>query len=555
MQVKDTGFIGSPAEFDPTVNRNSFRFCKEDSPQNPKRLHRRTTETDRLPGPNAPATAPEGRVERREMNQSKTPAGRVLAMNIAMFGLCFAAWTLYGVLITFLLDHKALVLDKAQIGWLIGAPILTGSILRLPVGLLSDRFGGKAVGFWILIVSAAGLFVTSLASGFTGLLLCGLFFGISGASFASAVALTSVWFPKNRQGTALGLLGLGNLGTAITALGAPKLLVWATEGGAKIEGWRVVPQIYAGGLVVMAILYGLLTVPKQYEGPPKTMGTMLAPLKSVRVWRFGLYYFLVFGGFVALSQWLIPYYLNVYGYSLAAAGMMATLFSMPSALTRAMGGFLADRFGARATLYWVLSGTLLLFLLLVAPKMDITSPGEGVLADRAGTVSEVSAERILVGDVEYGIKPKPVLGEANDDATVIWPRFTSWQVPVVNVGDTVTKKQMLARGTTHVYFQANRAVFTAFLLLAGVLMGLGMAAVFKHIPEYFPADVPVVGGLVGVIGGLGGFVLPILFGYALKASGVWTTCFLMLALLAAICLLWMHLVIARSLAKSRENPN
>ncbi|MEX2243176.1 MAG: MFS transporter [Fimbriimonadaceae bacterium] len=481
-----------------------------------------------------------------------SPANRVLVMNILMFALCFAAWTLFGVLITFLVDHRVLVLDKAQIGWLMGAPILTGSLLRLPVGALSDRYGGKPVTVWIMLLSAAAMFATSYANGFAQLLGFGLLFGLVGASFASGVALTSVWFPKNRQGTALGLLGLGNIGTAVTALSAPALLKWATHGGEKLDGWRLVPQIYAGALVVMAIAFSVLSVAKRPDTPPRSLAVLMRPLRNVRVWRFGLYYFLVFGGFVALSQWLIPYSLNVYGMSLASAGVLATMFSMPSALTRAVGGFVSDRYGARATLYAVLSGVFVLFVLLVAPRMDITSPGEGVLAERAGTVTEVGPDAIVVDDVTYSLRQRSDQGRATDSTAVVWPQFTSWHEPVAEVGDSVAKKQVLAKGTTHIYFQANRTVFTVLLLVSGVLMGLGMAAVFKHIPEYFPDDVPVVGGLVGVIGGLGGFVLPIVFGYALKATGVWTTCFVILALLAAVCLGWMHIVIVRSAAKHEK---
>ena len=184
--------------------------------------------------------------------------------------------------------------------------------------------------------------------------------------------------------------------------------------------------------------------------------------------------------------------------------------------------------------------------------MDITSPGEGVLADRPGVVSEVGPEKIVAGGTVYTLRVKHSSSEKMDGTAVVWPQFASWHEPAVAVGDNITKKQVLARGVTHIYFQANRTVFTVLLSVAGVLMGLGMAAVFKHIPEYYPNDVPVVGGLVGVIGGLGGFVMPIVFGYALKASGVWTTCFLILAVLSAVCLVWMHFVIARSAAEHEK---
>lgn len=478
------------------------------------------------------------------MNE-RSPANRILFLNTLAFAVCFAAWTLYGVLITYLVDQQQLTLDKAQIGWLIGAPILTGSIMRLPIGILADRFGGKPVYVAVMLVSAVAMFLTSYASGFTGFLLGGLAFGISGASFAVGVAYTSLWFPKNKQGTALGLFGMGNLGTAITSLGAPHLIAAVTDGNAKIEGWRVVPQIYAGGLVVMAVIFALFAIPKRIEGPPKTLAKMLQPLKQVRVWRFGMYYFVLFGGFVALAQWLIPYYLNVYGMTLATAGLMATLFSLPSGLTRAVGGFVSDKIGARTTLYLVLSGVAILCSLLLVPKMEITSPGEGVLADRAGVVTSVDMSSIEAASITYTLKTRPPVDPSIDSKTLVLPQFSSWHEPAVKVGDEVKKKQVLARGVTHVFFQANQYVFTCLLLLAGIMMGLGMAAVYKHIPEYFPQDVGVVGGLVGVLGGLGGFVLPIVFGYLLRGTGLWTSCWLLLGVLAIVSLVWMHLTILK----------
>lgn len=477
--------------------------------------------------------------------REKTPAVRVLILNTLAFAVCFAAWTLYGVLITYLVDHKLLSVDKGQIGWLIGAPVLTGSVMRLPVGMLTDKYGGKPIYIVVMLLSAVAMFLTSFASDFSGLLIGGIAFGLSGASFAVGIAYTSLWFPKNRQGTALGLFGMGNLGTAITALGAPHLLDAATHNNANPEGWRLLPQIYAYGLLVMAVVFALLAAPKRYEGPPKSIRQMLQPLKRMRVWRFGLYYFVLFGGFVALAQWLIPYYLNVYGATLAGAGLMATMFSLPSGLTRAVGGFLSDRIGARTTLYIVLSGVVILGLLLVAPRMEITSPGDGVLADRPGVVTLVQKDKIIAGGVTYALKLAPPPDPNLNTSMLVWPRFSSWQEPNVQVGDEIKKKQVIAHGVTHVFFQANQYVFTGLLLVAGVLMGLGMAAVYKHIPEYFPQDVGVVGGLVGVIGGLGGFILPIAFGYLLKGSGLWTSCWLLLAILALISLVWMHLVILR----------
>ncbi len=281
----------------------------------------------------------------------------------------------------------------------------------------------------------------------------------------------------------------------------------------------------------------------------KTIAQQLAPLKVTRVWRFGLYYFFVFGGFVALSQWLIPYYLNVYSMSLATAGLMAAVFSLPSGVIRAIGGWMSDFWGARAVMYWVLGSCLIACVLLSVPRMDIMSPGEGIMALKKGTVTSVTASEIVVGEKKYKLRAK----ETNDLITyasehediIVWPTFTFWQDPVVKVGETVQKKQLLARGITHIFFQANLWIFTVLVLIVGIATGIGKAAVYKHIPDYFPKDVGVVGGIVGVIGGLGGWVGPIIFGTILNITGVWTTCWMFFVILIVGCLAWMHWTITR----------
>lgn len=476
-------------------------------------------------------------------------------MNTVAFTVCFMVWTMYGVLVTWLVDNRVLELDKAQMGWLIGIPILTGSIVRLPVGLLTDRLGGKPVFISVMLFSALSLVLTSFAQTYWHLLVCGLMFGVAGSSFAVGIAYSSMWFPRERQGIALGVFGMGNAGAALTTLFAPRLIRGFTDGATDIEKWRLLPQLYAAVLIVVTIVFALTTTNRKVEGAAqRSMGDMLKPLGDIRVWRFGLYYFLVFGAFVALAQWLVPYYLNVYGLSLATAGLLASFFSFPSGVVRALGGWASDRFGARSTMYWVLGSCAVLFLLLVAPRMDITSPGDGVMASRAGTVSSVTPTQVVVDETPYALKAEVPLDQGSlDRQALIWPTFRTWQQPVVAVGDKVEKKQVIAKGTTHVYFQANVWVFTTLVFFAGIMMGVGKAAVYRHIPDYFPRDVGVVGGIVGVIGGLGGFVCPILFGYFLKWTGLWTTCWLFLAVIAVVSLVWMHRVIMRMTADEIES--
>ena len=318
-------------------------------------------------------------------------------MNTVAFTVCFAVWMMYGVLITYLVSQHVYGFDKTQMGWLIGTPVLTGAIFRLPVGVLTDKYGGRIIFVAVMLIAAAGAFVTSMADSFTGFFLAGLFFGLAGASFAVGIAYSSVWFPPERQGLALGIFGAGNAGAAITSLGAPALLNSLTDGGQNIEGWRTLPKIYALSLVVMAVIFWFFTYSKKIEhGEGYTLGQRLAPLKQMRVWRFGLYYFFVFGGFVALAQWLIPYYVNVYAVSVATAGYLATIFTLPSGLIRALGGWLSDKLGARRIMYWVLGGSVLLSFLLVIPRMDVYATGEGVMAGAPGRVESADAEHVQV---------------------------------------------------------------------------------------------------------------------------------------------------------------
>jgi NNP family nitrate/nitrite transporter-like MFS transporter len=475
-------------------------------------------------------------------------AGVALAGNTVAFTVCFAVWVMNGVLVTYLVDNGLFRFNDAQIGLLIGVPILTGSLLRLPLGILTDRFGGRPVFGVLMLLAAVPTWLVSRADSYADFLLAGLGFGVTGASFAVGVAFTSVWFGKDRQGTALGVFGAGNTGAALTRIFAPFLLLRLTAHGENLEGWRTLPRLYAAALVVTAVAFLLLTTNRK-PAASLTLGERLRPLGRLRVWRFGLYYSLVFGGFVALSQWLIPYYVNAYFAPVTTAGLLAAGFSLPAGLVRAAGGWMSDRWGGRAVMVRVLAGCALCFALLVVPRMTIESPGRGVMAARAGVVETVDAEQIVVGGQRYplarrGGEPPRERG-ADTEGVLVFPTRSFRQEPVVAPGERVAKRQLLARGVTSIYFQANLWIFTGLVLLAGLLMGIGSAAVFKLIPDYFPDEVGVVGGLVGVLGGLGGFLFPILFGSLLQATGLWTSCWMFLAALALVCLLWLNAVAKR----------
>ncbi len=475
-------------------------------------------------------------------------------MNTFAFTVAFAAWMMYGVLITFLVDKGEYDWDKAQMGWLIGIPVLTGALTRLPVGVLTDKYGGRMVYSALLLISAVPMFLVSYADSFTGFLLAGLGFGLAGASFAVGIAYTSVWFDRKHQGTALGIFGAGNAGAAITSMLAPLMLKALTNDGANIDGWRTLPQIYAVILAVTGVLFYLFTYSKKVEAHEGyTLRQRLAPLQNMRVWRFGLYYFLVFGGFVALAQWLIPYYVNVYTMTVASAGLMAAIFSLPSGVIRAFGGWMSDRIGARTVMYGILIVSLICLVFLSVPRMEVQSPGEGVLASRSGTVTSASETVIVVDDKSYSLKPRKELEDFDPDGDLLLlPTRDFWHEPAVEVGDEVKRRQLLATGVSRIFFQANVWVFTGLVFVVGIALGIGKAAVYKHIPDYFPDDVAIVGGIIGVMGGLGGFVLPIIFGYMLKGTGIWTTTWMLLALITLVSLVWMQWVIQRM--TRRQDP-
>jgi NNP family nitrate/nitrite transporter-like MFS transporter len=441
---------------------------------------------------------------------------KALFLNTLAFTVCFAAWMMNGVLVTFLSSNQVFDWGPVEIGWLMGIPVLAGSIFRLPAGMLTDKFGGKPVYGTLLFVCAVPMYMLSHADTF---------------------------FEFANQGTALGIFGAGNAGAALTTLLAPTLLSRLTDQGANIEGWRNLPVIYAAILAGMGALFFLFAENKKPASSGRGVAEMLHPLKSVRVWRFGLYYFLVFGCFVAFSQWLVPYFVNVYYLPLVTAGIFAALFSFPSGVIRALGGWLSDKLGARKVMYAVLGSSVVISFMLTVPKMDVYSPGRGVMAKRGGVVTEVSEAVVAVDGKRYALVERSNPGEPAEDDVLVFPTKDAWQEPAVETGQSVEAKELLAKGVTRIYFQANVWIFAVLVILLGSIWGVGKAAVYKHIPDYFPEEVGVVGGMVGVLGGLGGFFCPIIFGYLLEWTGLWTSCWMFMLALSIVSLVWMHRVV------------
>ncbi|MBS0532831.1 MAG: MFS transporter [Proteobacteria bacterium] len=398
--------------------------------------------------------------------------GRALWMSTIAFTVCFAVWTIFAIIGVQI--KQQLNLNETEFGLLVGTPILTGSLIRLALGIWTDQYGGRVVYTVTMLAAAVATWLLTYAHTYPQVLVAALGVGIAGGSFAVGIAYVSRWYPTEKQGTALGIFGAGNVGAAVTKFAAPFVLV--------AYGWQVTAQVWAVGIAVMAIVFWFTTtddpvlVARRARGEKPTSAWLeLAPLKNIQVWRFALYYFFVFGAFVALSLWLPRYLISVYGVDIKTAGMAAAMFSLPASIFRVYGGHLSDRYGARRVMYWTFLVSVVCTFVLSYPPTDY------VVRTVGGPVSF---------HMEMGLVP---------------------------------------------------FIVTVFVL--GFFMALGKAAVYKHIPVYYPKNVGSVGGLVGMIGGLGGFVLPIAFGALNDLTGIWTSCFMLLFVLVTGALIWMHLAI------------
>lgn len=210
---------------------------------------------------------------------------KALFLNTLAFTVCFAAWMFNGVLVTFLADNQVFKWGPIEIGWLMGIPVLTGSIFRLPAGMLTDKFGGKPIYGSLLFICAIPMYLLSKADSFASFALCSFGFGLAGVSFSIGIAFSSVWYPRERQGTALGIFGAGNAGAALTTLFAPTMLNHLTNNGANLEGWRDLPVYYAAMLAIMGIIFFVFAENKKPASSNKSFVQMLTPLKDVKVWR------------------------------------------------------------------------------------------------------------------------------------------------------------------------------------------------------------------------------------------------------------------------------
>lgn len=412
----------------------------------------------------------EGAPYRRETKEARMATRRyqqvsVLSASTFSFTVCFAVWVMFSIV--GIPIKEMLGLSETEFGLLAAIPILTGSLIRLPLGMLTDKYGGRIVFTILMAASIVPLWLIAYATAYWHFLLLGLFVGAAGGSFSVGISYCARWFPKKTQGTAMGIFGAGNAGAALTKFAAPSLVV--------AFGWAAVPKIYAVSLLVTVILFWLFSYSDPNHVVPKsvTLREQLRALKDVKVWEYSQYYAIVFGGYVGLSLWMTKYYISEYGFDIRLAALIASIFVLPSGVLRALGGWLSDRFGARAV-----------------------------------------------------------------TAAVIW---VSWVGLLLLSIPRTTVVFQTVDGTIRLALGLNWWVFTAILFIVGLMWAFGKASVFKHIADDYPDNIGVISGIVGLVGGLGGFLLPIFFGLLVDLTGIRSTAFMVLFAFTTVSVVWLQL--------------
>ncbi|AVS84362.1 MFS transporter [Paracidovorax avenae] len=388
----------------------------------------------------------------------------MLAVSTLAFTVCFMVWMMFGVI--GIPIKKMLGLNATQFGLLTAMPVLTGSLVRVPLGIWTDRYGGRIVMACLMAATVPAIWIMGYATEYWHFLTIGLFVGLAGGSFSVGTPYVARWFPKERQGTAMGIYGAGNSGAAVNKFVAPAILV--------AFGWAAVPHAYAAIMLGTLVLFWLFSHSDPAHRVPShvTFMDQLQALKDPRVLKYCQYYSIVFGGYVALSLWMVQYYVGEYGLDIRVAALLAACFSLPGGVLRAIGGALSDKYGAHSVTWWVLWVCWVCLFLLSYPQTDFT---------------------VLATD-----------------------------------------------GPRSFHIGLNVYAFTGLMFVLGIAMAFGKASVFKYISDDYPANIGAISGIVGLAGGLGGFVLPILFGVLLDWTGVRSSAFMLMYGVVWVSLAWMY---------------
>ena len=394
----------------------------------------------------------------------KRQALSVLIVSTLAFTVCFMVWMMFGVI--GIPIKKALDLNSTQFGLLMATPVLTGSLIRVPLGIWTDRFGGRLVMAILMAATVPAIYLMSYATAYWHFLTIGLFVGLAGGSFSVGTPYVARWFPKSQQGFAMGIYGAGNSGAAVNNFVAPALVV--------AFGWAMVPQVYAAIMLGAALLFWFFSYSDPAHLVPSNVRFVdqLKALKDPKVLKYCQYYSIVFGGYVALSLWMVQYYVGEFGLEIRSAALLAACFSLPGGVLRAVGGWMSDKWGAHSVTWWVLWVSWVCLFLLSYPQTDFTI------------------------------------------ATVNGPR------------------------TFH--FGLNVYMFTALMFVLGIAFAFGKASVFKYISDDYTGNIGAISGIVGLAGGLGGFVLPILFGALMDLTGIRSSAFMLMYGVVWVSLVWMY---------------
>ena len=291
-------------------------------------------------------------------------AWSVLIVSTIAFTVCFMVWMMFGVIGIPL--KKTLGLSATEFGLLTATPVLTGSLIRVPLGIWTDRYGGRIMMTLLMAATVPAIWLMSYATAYWHFLVIGLFVGLAGGSFSVGTPYVARWFPKSRQGMAMGVYGAGNSGSAVNKFAAPALLA--------IGGWTLVPQVYAAVMLGTVILFwlGSSSDPKHLVPSNVKFTDQLKMLKDPKVLKYCQYYSIVFGGYVALALWMVQYYVGEFGLSIQTAALLAACFSLPGGVLRAVGGVLSDKYGAHQVTWWVLWVSWVCLFLLSYPQTDFT---------------------------------------------------------------------------------------------------------------------------------------------------------------------------------------
>ena len=403
----------------------------------------------------------------------------VLIVSTLAFTVCFMVWMMFAVIGIPL--KKTLGLNATEFGLLTAMPVLSGSLTRVPLGIWTDKYGGRIVLAVIMAITVPAIWFMALATQYWHFLAIGLVVGLAGGSFSVGTPYVARWFPKNKQGFAMGIFGAGNSGAAVNKFIAPALVV--------AFGWTMVPHVYAVVMLLTLVIFWMFSHSEPSHRVPSNtkFSDQLKLLKDPNVLKYCQYYSIVFGGYVALSLWMVQYYVGEYGLDIRAAALLAAVFSLPGGVLRAFGGWLSDKYGAHSVTWWVMWVSWICLFLLSYPQTQVT-------------------------------------------------------INTVN-------------GATTFHIGLNVYAFTFLMFALGIAFAFGKASVFKYISDEYPTNIGTVSGIVGLAGGMGGFVLPIMFGILMDLTGVRSSAFMLMYGVVWVSLIWMYWTeVRRTELMGRRSP-